>query len=50
MGNLRNTTLKKMGNLVNSHGIDPYQFFDRFWEEYKIEAKKETLFPETMKV
>lgn len=49
-GDLRHTTLEKIGNAAQKHGIDRKQFFDKFWQEYSKEAKKEALFPETREV
>lgn len=49
-GNLRHATLEKIGNAAQQQGIDRKHFFDKFWQEYRKEAKKEALFPETREV
>jgi len=49
-GDLRHTTLEKIGNLAEKQGIDRKNFFHTFWDEYSKEAKKEALFPETREV
>jgi len=49
-GDLKHTTLEKIGNEAQKQGIDRKHFFDKFWQEYSKDAKKETLFPETREV
>jgi len=47
---IREMKINELVYEVISYGIDPERFFDRYWEIYAEEVKKESLFPETRHV
>jgi len=44
---IREMKISTLVDEVSSYGIDPESFFERYWEIYTEEVKKESLFPET---
>ena len=44
---IREMKINALVDEVKSYGIDSDKFFDRYWEIYSEEVKKESLFPET---